>query len=48
LREFGLADDGVGYAVDEYNEDLLTDEMLSAVEDARQAIIDGTVSVPTE
>jgi basic membrane protein A len=48
LREFGLADDGVGYAVDEYNEDLLTDEMLTFVEDARQAIIEGTVSVPTE
>ncbi len=48
LREFGLADDGVGYAVDEYNEDLLTDEMLAVVEDARQAIIEGTVSVPTE
>ena len=48
LREFGLADDGVGYAVDEYNEDLLTEEMLSVVEDARQAIIEGTISVPTE
>jgi basic membrane protein A len=48
LREFGLADDGVGYAVDEYNEDLLTDEMLLVVEDARQAIIEGTVLVPTE
>jgi basic membrane protein A len=48
LREFGLADDGVGYAVDEYNEDLLTDEMLAFVEDARQAIIEGTVSVPKE
>ncbi|MCK4409478.1 MAG: BMP family ABC transporter substrate-binding protein [Candidatus Eisenbacteria sp.] len=48
LREFGLADDGVGYAVDEYNEALLTDEMLSIVETARQAIIEGTVSVPKE
>jgi basic membrane protein A len=48
LREFGLADDGVGYAVDEYNEALLTEEMLAAVEEARQKIIDGAVSVPRE
>ncbi len=48
LREFGLADDGVGYAVDEYNEALLTEEMLEAVEDARQKIIGGAVSVPRE
>ena len=48
LREFGLAEDGVGYAVDEYNEALLTEEMLAAVEEARQDIIDGAVSVPRE
>ena len=48
LREFGLADDGIGYAVDEYNESLLTEEMLAVVEEARQSIIDGVVSVPTE
>ncbi|MFH1689341.1 MAG: BMP family ABC transporter substrate-binding protein [Candidatus Eisenbacteria bacterium] len=48
LREFGLADDGVGYAVDEYNEALLTEEMLATVEEARQKIIDGAVSVPRE
>jgi len=48
LREFGLAEDGVGYAVDEYNEALLTQEMLEKVEEARQAIIAGTVSVPRE
>lgn len=48
LREFGLADDGISYAVDEYNEALLTEEMLATVEEARQAIIDGTVSVPRE
>jgi len=48
LREFGLADDGISYAVDEYNESLLTEDMLAAVEAARQSIIDGVVSVPTE
>lgn len=48
LREFGLAEDGVGYAVDKYNQDLLTDDIVAAVEDARRAIVDGTLSVPTE
>jgi basic membrane protein A and related proteins len=48
LHEFGLAEDGVGYAMDEYNEDLVTDEMLDKVEEAKAAIIAGTVKVPTE
>ncbi len=41
----GLAEDGVGYAVDENNEALLTDEMKAAVEAARQSIIDGDTEV---
>jgi len=48
LREFGLADDGVGFALDEYNEGLITEEMLAAVDEARAAIIDGSVTVPKE
>jgi basic membrane protein A len=48
LTEFGLAEDGVGIAVDEYNESLITDEMLEAVDAARQAIISGEIEVPTE
>jgi basic membrane protein A len=48
LREFGLAEDGVGFALDEYNESLITEEMLQTVETARQGIIDGTIKVPTE
>jgi basic membrane protein A len=48
LREFGLAEDGVGYAVDEYNEALLTEEMLAKVEDARAKIIAGEIVVPRE
>lgn len=48
LREFGLAEDGVGFALDEYNESLLTEDMLETVEKAREAIIDGTIKVPTE
>jgi basic membrane protein A len=48
LTEFGLAEDGVGIAVDEYNESLITEEMLETVEAARQAIISGAIEVPTE
>ncbi len=40
-----LADDGVGYAVDENNEALLTDEMIAAVEEAKAAIIAGDLEV---
>jgi basic membrane protein A len=46
LREFGLAEDGVGYAVDDYNRDLLTDEMIETVEAARAAIVAGSIVVP--
>ncbi|TNF20800.1 MAG: BMP family ABC transporter substrate-binding protein [Rhodobacteraceae bacterium] len=41
----GLEEDGVGYAVDENNKDLLTDEMTAAVEEAKQKIIDGEIEV---
>ncbi len=46
IREFGLAEDGVGYAIDQYNENLITDEMIAAVEDAREQIIIGEIVVP--
>jgi basic membrane protein A len=46
LREFGLAEDGVGYAVDEYNESLISDEMRARVEGAKAAIIAGEIVVP--
>jgi basic membrane protein A len=48
IREFGLADDGVGYAVDQYNEELLTPAMIEEVEAARTAIIDGKIIVPKQ
>lgn len=41
----GLAEDGVGVAIDENNEALITDEMKAAVEEARQKIIDGEIKV---
>jgi basic membrane protein A len=48
ITEFGLADDGVGYAVDKHNEHLITDDMIRAVEKARSAIVAGEISVPRE
>ena len=41
----GLADDGVGYALDENNAELVSDEMKAAVDAARQQIIDGDLEV---
>jgi len=43
--QLGLAEDGVGAAIDQYNEPLLTEDMKSAVEDARQKIISGELQV---
>ena len=44
-KMLGLAEDGVGYALDEHNADLITDEMRASVDDARQKIIDGEIDV---
>jgi basic membrane protein A len=46
LHEFGLAEDGVGYAIDEHNESMISEEMLEAVEDAKAAIVAGEIVVP--
>ncbi|MHA3916007.1 BMP family lipoprotein [Halovulum sp. GXIMD14793] len=43
--DLGLADDGVGYALDEHNASLITDEMKAAADAAREKIIAGEVSV---
>lgn len=45
IQNLGLAEDGVGYAVDENNEELLTEEMKAAVEKAKADIISGAVEV---
>jgi len=42
---FGLAEDGVGYALDEFNASLISEEMMAEVEAARDAIIAGEISV---
>jgi basic membrane protein A len=41
----GLAEDGVGYAMDDNNKELVSAEMLEAVEKAKADIIAGTIQV---
>ncbi|MDN2565294.1 BMP family ABC transporter substrate-binding protein [Aquibium sp. A9E412] len=45
VNNLGLAEDGVGYALDEHNESLITDEMKAAVEQAKADIVDGKIEV---
>jgi basic membrane protein A len=45
LQSIGLAEGGVGYAMDENNAKLVTPAMLARVEAARAAIIAGTIKV---
>ena len=40
-----LADDGVGYALDENNASLITEDMKAAVDEARAKIIAGDLTV---
>ena len=45
-RVMGLENDGVGYAVDAYNRDLLTPDIIEKVEEARLKILNGEIVVP--
>ncbi len=45
VQVLGLAEDGVGYAVDENNAELISDEMTGALEETKQRIIDGEITV---
>jgi basic membrane protein A len=45
LHVFGLDKDGVGYAMDEFNKDLVSPEALEAAEAAKKKIIDGQIKV---
>ncbi len=45
IQVLGLAEDGVGYAVDDNNKPLLTPEMTAAAEKAKADIIAGTIKV---
>jgi len=42
---YGLEEDGVGYALDEFNQDIVTEEMIAAADAARDAILSGEVTV---
>ena len=44
-RVFGLESDGVGYAMDQYNEGLIPPDVLQEVEAAKQRIIAGEIKV---
>jgi basic membrane protein A len=47
---FGLAEEGVGYAVNQYNDNdqLLSQDIQDELEKLEQEIIDGNITVPTE
>ncbi|MGG7644970.1 BMP family lipoprotein [Rhodovulum sp. YNF3179] len=45
IHVLDLSNDGVGVAVDEHNQALVSDEMMAAVEDAKAKIISGDVAV---
>jgi basic membrane protein A len=42
---YGLNEDGVGYAMDANNNDLITPEMIQQVEEAKKKIISGEIKV---
>ncbi|UCH24610.1 MAG: BMP family ABC transporter substrate-binding protein [Trueperaceae bacterium] len=45
ISVLGVAEDGVGYALDEFNSPLLPSALIDEVESIRQQIIDGDISV---
>ena len=45
LTILGLAEDGVGYSVDEHNQALLTEDMKAKADDLRAKIISGEITV---
>jgi basic membrane protein A len=42
---YGLNNDGVGYAMDQYNEKLVPPDVIQQVEAAKQKIIKGEITV---
>ena len=45
LQNLGLAEDGVGYSMDEYNAELLTPEMAAVIDAAAAKIVSGEIMV---
>ena len=46
IRYFGIADGGVSYAVDEHNQQLLSDDIIATVESLKAKIVAGEIVVP--
>jgi len=46
-RIFGLSDDGVGYAVNEYNKDLISD-IQPKLEELKEKVVNGEIKVPAD
>ncbi|GAB5602725.1 BMP family ABC transporter substrate-binding protein [Thermus sp. FJN-A] len=46
VREFGLSNNGVGYALDDYNKALIPSAVVSKLEVLKQQIIKGQIKVP--
>ena len=47
-RVFGLKDNGVGYAMDEYNKALIPSSQIAKVEAIKAKIISGAIKVPAQ
>ena len=45
FASWALANDGVGYSLDEYNESLMNSDIISAVEKAKSSIVSGELKV---
>ncbi len=45
VHVYGLENEGIGYAVDQYNKELISPETIEAVETAKQKIITGQIKV---
>lgn len=45
LHVYGLDNDGIGYAIDKYNEKLITPEIIAKVEQAKKEIVAGKIKV---
>jgi basic membrane protein A len=45
LHVFGLDKDGIGYAMDQNNQDLVSPETIKEAEQAKQKIINGEIKV---
>jgi basic membrane protein A len=45
IHVYGLDNDGIGYAMDQYNQALISQEILKEVEDSKKKIMAGEIKV---